>query len=313
MSVDRSQPKAYEIQTIMTTPSPSPPLSTEQTSETAGESMNAGTALDRQFKFTLTEGILLAASTGVFYLLAFIYEWGYARHFGIPIEFVNVGLTNVLFTMALMLILIGVLLGLANIIAAFPALRVSREGAFRLIIFTTVNATVVFLAYLSGNWYYWKVFGISFSVLALVLYVFPWMNKRRRVKVATWLPFPNLRLVPFTLLMAIWFVYGAVDYGDAIATKQKQFLTTNYSYSASQEMVLLRVYGDNLVLAPFNRNTKEVQMSFTILKVSDLKTALTLEEVGPLKPVPAKPAQAPAPQPSAPTPSPPTSATSPLK
>jgi hypothetical protein len=121
----------------------------------------SGTALDSQFKFSLTEGILLAASTGVFYLLAFIYEWGYARHFGIPIEFVNVGLTNVLFTMALMLILIGVLLGLANIIAAFAVLRVSRDLAFRLIIFTTVNATVVFLALLSGNPYYWRVFGIT--------------------------------------------------------------------------------------------------------------------------------------------------------
>jgi len=271
--------------------------------------MNAGTGLDSQFKFTVTEGILLAASTGIFYLLTFRYESGYAGYFGIPMGFVNVGLTNVLFTMALMLILIGVLLGLANIIAAFPVFRVSRDGKFRLVVFATVNLTVVFVAYLSGDSYYWMVLGISFSVLALGLFVFPWLKKRLipRVKVASWLPFPNLRLV--TLLMALWFIYGAARFGGALAANQKQFLTINFS--ASQEMVLLRVYGDNLILAPLNRNTKEVQMSFTILGVSDLKTALTLEDVGPLKPVPAKPAQAPAP-PSALT-SPPTSATSPLK
>lgn len=273
--------------------------------------MNGGTGLDSQFKFTVTEGILLAASTGIFYLLTFRYESGYAEYFGIPMGFVNVGLTNVLFTMALMLILIGVLLGLANIIAAFPVFGVSRDGKFRLVVFATVNLTVVFVAYLSGDWYYWKVLGISFSVLALGLFVFPSMKKRLtpRVKLARWIPTPDLNLV--TLLMALWFIYGAARFGGALAANEKQFLTTNSS--ASQEMVLLRVYGDNLILAPLNRNTKEVQMSFTILGVSDLKTALTLEEVGPLKSVAAKPTQALSPEPSTPKPSPPTSATSPLK
>ena len=70
--------------------------------------------------------------------------------------------------------------------------------------------------------------------------------------------------------------------GDAAAISQKEFLVTN----TTPAMVVLRVYGDTMICAPFDRNSHEVKKSFTLLKMAeDPKLVLSLENVGPLKPV----------------------------
>ncbi|MCK4472257.1 MAG: hypothetical protein KAW49_10775 [Anaerolineae bacterium] len=70
--------------------------------------------------------------------------------------------------------------------------------------------------------------------------------------------------------------------GGTLASSQQEFLVT----STSPEMVVLRIYGDNLVCAPFNRSTGEVEQRFVVLKTAeDPDLMLALEEVGPLSSV----------------------------
>ncbi|HEX8144645.1 MAG TPA: hypothetical protein VF553_18905 [Pyrinomonadaceae bacterium] len=70
--------------------------------------------------------------------------------------------------------------------------------------------------------------------------------------------------------------------GQAEAINQRNFLVIN----TSPEMAVLRIYGDNMSCAPFNRETKEVQKSFVIIKAADNpKHSFNLEDIGPLKPV----------------------------
>jgi len=50
-------------------------------------------------------------------------------------------------------------------------------------------------------------------------------------------------------------------------------------------MVVLRIYGDKMVCAPFDRSNGEVERSFVILKVAeDPDLVLHIDKVGPLNP-----------------------------
>jgi len=82
------------------------------------------------------------------------------------------------------------------------------------------------------------------------------------------------------VFLGVWLFHVA---GDAQARRQKEFLVI----ASTPECVVLRIYGDELICAPFNRATKEVQPSFSIIKyansASEPRLQLSLEKVGPLK------------------------------
>jgi hypothetical protein len=107
--------------------------------------------------------------------------------------------------------------------------------------------------------------------------------------------FGNETLVIITVFLLG--LYIALSAGKAEATKQEEFLVTN----TKPELVVLRIYGDNLICAPFDRKTGEVEESFSVLKnTGDPNLSLRFEKLGNLHipeitPVaPAKPAPVPA-------------------
>lgn len=92
----------HESGNTMTTP-PTPPTPAEpDKTEAADPNMGEETTPERRFKFTPSEGILIAIASATGYLWAFQYERGFASHFGIPSQFINVSLINVLFIGALL-------------------------------------------------------------------------------------------------------------------------------------------------------------------------------------------------------------------
>jgi hypothetical protein len=72
----------------------------------------------------------------------------------------------------------------------------------------------------------------------------------------------------------------AFTVGRSHARIQRGYLVAN----TDPEMVNLAIYGDKMILAPFHRDTKQVEQSFVILKVGeDPDLVLTREEIGPLR------------------------------
>ena len=70
--------------------------------------------------------------------------------------------------------------------------------------------------------------------------------------------------------------------GRGKALQQTNFPVTN----TVPEMAVLRVYGDNMICAPFDRKTREVKKTFSVLKIGeDSKLIISIENIGPLKPV----------------------------
>ena len=302
---------------MTTSPTSTTPTEAQKT-EVTDPNKSAEPTPATRFKFSLSEGILLATASASAYLWTFQYERGFASHFGVPAQFINVSLINVLFVAALVIGVIFTAIPVANALVMIFFPRVSSHPLL------LRHATTMFIllpialfpAYIYGTRL--ALLGGLGMLAFMVLYVFvlPLLNRRevgyikklevqaerdRSTGATTLIGLVSRRLGPNLTLGVYLFIYSfffATFAGDATATNQKEFLVTTLP-SSTNEVVLLRAYGDDLIFAPFNRNTKEVQKSFTILKVADLKTPLTLEAVGPLNPVTVKPqAEKPSPMPS---------------
>ena len=76
------------------------------------------------------------------------------------------------------------------------------------------------------------------------------------------------------IVLGLGFFFGRTD-----ALHHQEFLVAN----TTPETVVLKIYGENIVTAPFNRATKSVYKSFNILKLGhDKNLTLTLQNIGPL-------------------------------
>lgn len=270
-------------------------------------------------RFTFSEGLLIALAPAYAYLLTFQYEKGFTSYFSIPEQFIDVSLGNVLFLSGVALMFVVIYFLIVNgLVTLIPTSVGSHPLIKRHVITLGIGSTFLFIpAYLYDTRALWML-ALSYSVLGILVYfVSPlilfrkeagYMNKLEAARVRMdrgngsttligWSASEvNPRLIILGLVL-VYFVGISHEAGRMKAAKQKEFLTAS---SSADELVLLRLYSDKLIFAPFDRNTRQVQKRFVILRVEDLKTPLTMDEVGPLtsvKPVGHEPAKPEMPQP----------------
>jgi hypothetical protein len=249
-------------------------------------------------KHWVSEGLIIAAIPIVAYMITFSYETGFAGFFGIPREFIALNFTSVFIVAGALLGVLFFLFLLTEIISmVFPP---SKDIIYRTSLpFFPLSLMCAALFILYGSyWREWIGSVVVTMLFALFWYGFPLLTQRdkkgyrkkleadeeaeRQVKT----PFDHaIRLIGGRkALIIILFLILLLDVshhaGHAAALKQEEFLVAN----TSPEMVVLRIYGDHLICAPFDRATKEVQRSFIVLKVADNpQLMLRLEKVGPLR------------------------------
>ncbi len=253
-----------------------------------------------KFRFTITEGILLALAPPFSYFLAFSYESGFAQHFDIPINFIQVGFIDVIIFASVVFGGIVFFIVMINpIVMFFPLKKVF------LLVPLSSTALVIFIIsfFLFGysNWKYW-----FFSLLFLMFYVFldfgmplfsqrnvsGYMNKwvaqkEHEQKINESNPDffiligrhygGRLLFIIIGLMVSVLIVTNS---GLAKAVNQDEFLVLD----TSPEMVILRIYGDRMIVAPFNRKTQEVESKFIIKTLGeDDNLVISPEDIGPLK------------------------------
>lgn len=88
-------------------------------------------------------------------------------------------------------------------------------------------------------------------------------------------------VITVILILCLWmgFNFGYYD-----AQKKTEYLLTNTDMG---EFVVLKIYGDTIVTAQFNRNSKKFKRNFRIhLAGQNPELTYHLEQVGPISPVP---------------------------
>jgi hypothetical protein len=254
--------------------------------------------------------LVIAATPVAAYVLALAYISGYAGYFKIPVEFLslNVGALFVIAGNILVAVLVVVFLLfficqflradspipiLVKILMLFPGVGV-------------VYAEAVMFRFPWPEWR-WKLFllialGVEFFVFPLIhkdkpSYAEKLQEDSRRFNAGRSLAvrmFQNewvFRIWMFGFLF--WFAFTvSSDAGHFEAMWKKEFLIP----ASAPANVVVSTYGDYLVVAPFDKQTKEIERSFFLVKKGDdPKFVLEWQSVGPLhmKAPPGDPASAP--------------------
>lgn len=260
-----------------------------------------GTKQENQKKLPISEAVILAAISASAYLFAFLYEQSFMAYFGIPTQFVNVSLVTLLTFGAATAVFLICLAGLANVLFSFlpkhPFLSFYIPR-YALLGFLTVLVPFFLYEGRKGRLVMlciWIVLTIGLFVMPLIIYrkkgswdkrydaaieaesgkniqgLYRRIEERYGVR--------ELGLIVFVVMACLGL---ASSMGEAEAVNQRFFLVIN----TKPETVVLRVSGENIICAPFDRNKREVKKSFSIRKVAeDPNLIMNLESVGPLTPV----------------------------
>ncbi len=247
----------------------------------------------------ISEGILIASAPVVAYLLTLSYIGGYAGFFQIPTDFISINLST-LFSVAGNIAFVAMLVyGLfLTFFLLWPhtdspvlkrALHLFPFGALLWI-------QLIFFGKRLHEWggtlFVVVLFGMLSFVSPLVgrskglsytekLREYDRRQSSRPSTVADHLIGSPLGRRLGTVALWAWFSLVASSSAGRFGAMWKQeFLVP----ASSPDCVVLISYGENMIVAPFDRKTKEVERSFSILKKGeDPKLLLSWEKVGPLQ------------------------------
>ena len=246
----------------------------------------------------VSEAVIIACSPLVAYLLTFIYEAGFAGVFKIPLGFVELNLTTVFTMAAAVAATLFIVLIFFNPVYIFAVAPFRGKKYINRRIAGLVPILILFLASLilfGSLWKKWIIPLIFLIVFISVAFFLPLITQRskgsylEKIKADAGSTEPedlygslerHLGWKYFYYLFC-FFIFFLIVYsaGQAKAMKEKEFLVL----ASSPDTVVLRIYGDNIICAPFNRSAKEVQRSFIIHKVGETPPLeLRLEKIGPL-------------------------------
>jgi hypothetical protein len=250
----------------------------------------------------ITEGLIITASPIVGYMLSFVYEMGFAGVFKIPPQLITISLTTFFVATGSLFMIALLLFQLSSLgFVVFSDLSTSDSPVYRRFVRLSPGFlfSVVLLLLTAGThssaWI--GVVGV-WAIFIFLEFVFPCITQRDKVTyleklkaqdrldrrrgdlldyIAQRIGRPFITIMIFLGLITYLYYFA----GYTTALKQSEFLVTD----TSPERVVLRIYGDKMICAPFDRITRTVEKNFVILKMSeDPNVALHLEKIGPLSP-----------------------------
>lgn len=247
----------------------------------------------------ITEGVIILIGTALAYLASFLYEFGYSIHFGIPIEFINVTIQNILiYTVSLTIIFCLLVQWIDSILLMaqsgldlernFVLMFVKKYGMWLLV------AAIVILA--SG---YDILAVVYFVINPGILIIFDFILPLWRIGDATYLN--GLRdilsrpLTPRydterglfsnkTFKMAYaWCAFICLLLTLCVITGRGTARTrSTFPVISSKDgiEVILRRYGDYFVLAKYDPEKRSLVGEFRLVAATEFKDPFTVKHLG---------------------------------
>jgi hypothetical protein len=241
------------------------------------------------------------------YLLGFAYEMGYANYFDIPLKLIKLDLMSIFIPIILIALLLLFLFVITD--AMFPFLSDVKSGVIyrgirRSAIWILLCAAVFFI-YGNTSWPILKWYLLFLALSLFAEFLWPLIIQHGKetylqkldaqeklednVQSKTFWGFIAQKRSRFIIMRSIFaasliFIL-AMLIGDAEARRQRYFLVVR----EPQQLVVLRIYGDRFVCAPFDFKAGMVEKTLYILDTPK-QSGLWLEwqRIGPLKPVDTK-------------------------
>jgi len=248
-------------------------------------------------------GILVVIGPAIGYGIAFIREWSYCNYFGIPSEFIKLDMTNIIIAVVEGIGLVLIVAFLLYVYRYYE--KRTKEGLGpikrRLMMIGLLGTMWVYFGIRYSDWIWWVVGLAGVILFTLLLIVFPFIihsirhkkfeGFRKKLEEEDKIPWKDADLFDdinnrigfpvYPLIFIVFLLFLAPYLGGSLQASNKQdFLIP----STNPNSVVLKIYGDNLVCAPFDAETNIVEKSFFILNVNDEpRPLLELTRIGRLK------------------------------
>lgn len=255
-------------------------------------------------KLWISEGLILASITPSIYGLGFLYEFGYANYFGIPMDLISVDARTVLMLIIYLIfsvLLLLMWLGRAHDLSSRAEVTARVMGILMFFLFLPF---VLFI--IRGSWYLLAGLFVFYAVIFLfnLLRLFERKSKRfsvffLRIESLFVSEFGGERKTEaigafdivgryFFTPIVIFFVFAAVVYGGGRSNAAEKESFGVIKRDGKQDLAIVRHYGDKIIAIAFDRNQKTFSGAYTIIDLGDLKGDLVFpENIGPLEKLPA--------------------------
>jgi hypothetical protein len=254
-------------------------------------------------KLWLKSSLGVAALSIVGYLLGFAYEKGYAEYFGIPVQLIKLNLVSIFIIIVALSSLLWFLLLITN--AGYMIFSERPGVIFRGIIRSAPSllfCAAVFYIYGNTSWHILKWLILWPALTFFGEFVWPLITQRGKgtyfqkleaqeklenhwQSKTFWGLVAQRRggLITLRLILTAWILFLLAYWiGMAEAQRQKNFLVVK----EPMPLVVLRIYGDKFVCAPFDSKARTVEKELYILDTLKQDGLwLDWQQVGPLKPV----------------------------
>src|SRR5712692_3809950 len=152
-----------------------PELAKLSPSESGSPNQEAST----RFKFNFSEAVLVAVASASTYLWAFQYEYGFASFFGIPPQFIVVGLGNVLLIAALLTGFVFSLFSIVSVLVSLLFPTLSRHPLIKYHAITMAMFLPIMFApaYLYWTKLWWTAAFLGAAALGATLFGRPLLRK----------------------------------------------------------------------------------------------------------------------------------------
>ncbi|MCJ7525858.1 MAG: hypothetical protein MUP71_11670 [Candidatus Aminicenantes bacterium] len=234
----------------------------------------------------LSESLFIFIIPILGYLYAYLYEMGYCIYFKIPSELIIITFSNLTISGVYVAI---IFLGFTIVIQLILGVEQSSNN------FISKHKNVIvsiFKIILVSIYFLFLLFPIGYADLILsatiLIAVFVWLYNSQKSKdcetnyILFIFNIPNIRneiklafIFILLTLSGFFFIRGIMN-----AKQQKEFLTFNLQ----KEMVVLRVYNNNVICVPLDRLKKKIILDYSIVNILESSISLKLEKVGPLQP-----------------------------
>jgi hypothetical protein len=245
-------------------------------------------------KSKLSEGLVIAVVPAIGYWFSYVYQLGYCRYFDIPTEFIEINIQNFFICIIGMISLLAVIIAIGN--PLFSALRYLPE-AIRKIVTNYGLAVFIMFSYSFAVQMPTKVFLTSLAIpLGLLVsdLIFPLflhkdkssylekLNAQRAIEMKTETMTDaifkkigaNFSVLLFYASISSVFIIFAGAYE---AKKTSVFMISN-----GGQKIVLKKYGDQFLVADFNKKEKTFVPRFAIEKIDNSLGVFSYEKVGPI-------------------------------
>lgn len=246
-------------------------------------------------KSNLSEGLIIAVVPAIVYWFSYVYQFGYCRYFEIPTEFIEINVQNFFICIIGMVGLLAVIISVGT-----PLFSIFRNlpEVIRLIFINNGIPVLVLLAYsfvakmpIKHVFIILAVpFGLLMSELTFPLYSqknkSSYLEKLEAQRAFETEHKESLMYVIFkrigvnfsVLLFCVSFASIFICFVGAYEAKNTSvFMTSN-----GGQKIVLKKYGEQFLVADFNKKEKTFIPRFTIEKIDNSFGVFSYEKVGPI-------------------------------